>query len=196
MTAKPPPCPDCSFKNARPFVVPSPEEQRRYRADLRDSVLAASAESGQYPAWECLECGQCFGDAKKPRGRLPQRTQSEWTALLNSMLPQPVATNGAGDLLGGEPATVIARVTADEILIMEAGLHWVDSHRVVEKGQPFAKAPLRTPPPRIAQLIAMARGKRLSRYRWCPRCRETREPEFMHGVICGVCAERVLGVVH
>lgn len=91
---------------------------------------------------------------------------------------------------------MIVRVTADEIVILEAGWHWADSHHAVQKGQPFAKAPLRTPPTRIAQLIAMARGKRVSQYRWCPRCQQTREPEFMDGAICGGCAEKVLGVVH
>jgi len=177
-------------------VVPSPEEQGRYRADLRDAVLAAGAKTSRYPAWECPDCGQCFGDAKKPRAKLPARRPGEWTALLKTMLPQPVTSNDAGDLLGGEPAVVIVRVTADKIVIMEAGWDWADSHRAVQKGKPFAKAPLRTPPPRIAQLITMAWGKRVSQYRWCPRCQQPREPEFMQGAICGGCAERVLGVVH
>lgn len=176
--------------------MPSPEGQRRYRADLRDAVLLASTKSGRYPAWECPDCGQCFGDAKKPRAKIPVRTQDEWTALIRTMLPNPVKTNEAGELLGGEPATVIVQVTTDKIVIMEAGWDWANSHRVVQKGQPFAKAPLRTPPPRIAQLIAMAWGKRISQYRWCPRCQQPREPEFMDGAICGGCAEKVLGVIH
>jgi len=196
MSLKPPRCPDCSSIRARPFVVPSPEEQRRYRADLRDAVLEAAAKSGQYPAWECLDCGQCFGDPKKPQAKLPVRSAEEWTELVKTMLPQPVTTNEAGELLGGDPAVVIVRVTADKIVIMEAGWDWADSHRVVRKGQPFAKVPLRTPPPRVAELIALAWGKRLSQYRWCLRCQETHEPEFMDGPLCGTCAEKVLGIVH
>jgi len=176
--------------------VPSPEEQRRYRAELRDIVLTASAKSGQYPAWECPDCGQCFGDPKKPRAKLPVRTMEEWTGLLRTMLPQPVTTNEAGELLGGAPAVVMVRVTREEIVIMEADWDWADSHRVAQKGQPFAKVPLRTSPLRVAELVAMAWGKRLSQYRWCPRCQRRHEPEFMDGAICGGCAERVLGVIH
>ena len=112
------------------------------------------------------------------------------------MLPQPVTTNEAGDLLGGDPAVVIVRVTADKLVILEAGWDWADSHRVVRKGQPFAKVPPRSSPTRVAELIAMAWSKRLSQYRWCPRCQRRREPEFMHASICGGCAERVLGIVH
>jgi hypothetical protein len=196
MHRKPPACPDCSSKDARPFVVPQADEQRRYRADLRATVLTTSAKSERYPAWECPDCGQCFGDAKKPQGRLPVRTQAEWSVLISTVLPAPVTSNEAGDLLGGNPAAVIVRVTADKIVIMEAGWDWADSHHAVQKGRPFAEAPLRTPPPRIVQLINMAWGKRVSQYRWCPRCQRIHEPEFMHGAICGGCAERVLGVVH
>lgn len=101
MLLKPPPCPDCSSKDARPFVVPSLEEQRRYRADLRDAVLLASTRSGQYPAWECPDCGQCFGDAKEPRAKIPVRTQDEWITLIRTMLPYPVTTNEAADLSAG-----------------------------------------------------------------------------------------------
>lgn len=196
MPPKPPRCPDCSSIQGRPFVVPSLEEQRRYRADLRDSVLTASAKSGQYPAWECPDCGQCFGDPQKPQAKLPVRTPGEWTALLKAMLPQPVTANEAGDLLGGKPAAVIVRVTADKIVVMEAGWDWADSHHVIQKGRPFAKAPLRTSPVRVAELIAMAWGKRVSQYRWCPRCQQTHEPEFMHESVCGGCAEKVMGVIH
>ncbi len=196
MTPKPPHCPDCSSGNARPFVVPSADEPRRHRADLQDAVLVVAATSGSYPAWECPDCGQCFGDAAKPQARLPMRTSEEWTGLVKTMLPEPVKTNEAGDLLGGDPVVVIVRITGKEIVIMEAGWDWVDSHRAVQKGQPFAKTPLRTPATRVAELITMATSRRLSRYRWCPRCNRTHQPEHMHGAMCQGCAEQVLGVVH
>lgn len=112
------------------------------------------------------------------------------------MLPEPVAVNEAGELLGGKPVTVIVRVTAGKIIIMEASWDWLDSHRAVQKGQPFATTPLRTPATRVAELITMAWGKRLSLYRWCPRCQHTHEPEFMDGPLCSACAEKVLGIIH
>jgi len=80
--------------------------------------------------------------------------------------------------------------------VMEAGWDWIDSHHPVQKGQPFAKTPLRTPATRVAELITMAWGKRLSLYRWCPRCQHTHEPEFMDGPLCSACAEKVLGIIH
>jgi hypothetical protein len=194
MLPKPPRCPDCSSNQARPFVVPQSGEQRRYRADRRDAVLAAGAKTGQYPAWECPDCGQCFGDAKKPQAKLPVRTQGEWTALIRTMLPQPVTSNEAGDLLGGEPAVVIVRVTADEIVVMEAGWEW-GGHVPTRKGQMFAKTSLRAPTTRVAELITMATSKRLSRYQWCPRCHMKHQPEHVHGAVCQGCAEKVLGIV-
>lgn len=42
----------------------------------------------------------------------------------------------------------------------------------------------------------MAWGKRLSLYRWCPRCQHKREPEFMDGPLCSACSENVLGIIH
>jgi hypothetical protein len=63
------------------------------------------------------------------------------------------------------------------------------------KGQPFAKMPFRTPAVRVAELIALAWGKRVSRYRWCPRCRRAAEPERMLEAVCHACAEKMLHVV-
>jgi DNA-directed RNA polymerase subunit RPC12/RpoP len=41
----------------------------------------------------------------------------------------------------------------------------------------------------------MAWGKRVSQYRWCPRCRRTVEPEGTLEAVCHRCAEKVLWVV-
>ena len=95
--------------------------------------------------------------------------------------------------------TVIVRVKKDTIEILEAGLEWTHAPASRCKGQPFAKVRLGTPANRVAELIAAAWGKRISRYRWCPRCREVVEPERMHSGrtgICQSCASRVLGVIY
>lgn len=43
--------------------------------------------------------------------------------------------------------------------------------------------------------IAMAWGKRVSEYRWCPCCQARVESERMLESVCHACAEKVLGVV-
>jgi hypothetical protein len=97
---------------------------------------------------------------------------------------------------GGDPPLVIVGIEADQIGIMEAGIDWSDVTRPMTKGKPFAKVPLRTPAVRVAELISMAHGKRLSRFRWCPMCRETMEPEHMHGRVCQGCASKHFGIVY
>lgn len=150
---------------------------------------------GNDPAWDCPECGRRFGDRDKPYKKLPERSREEWIELVKTMLPAPVLTNEADDLLAGDPVVIIVRVEATAIHIMEAGIEWSGSHSPTVKGQPFTKVPFRTPAARVAELIATAWGKRVSRYRWCPGCRRTLEPEHMVGGTCHSCATKVLGVV-
>lgn len=196
MTRRPPRCPDCSSADARPIFYGEPPLDLDGSVERGEIALGGCVVGDNDPAWHCSGCGHRFGIRGKPDQALLARTPEEWAELVKTMLPQPVSTNEAGEVLGGAPVVVIVRVTSAEITILLASWDWVDSHRAVQKGRSFAKAPLRTPPPRIAQLIAMARGKRISQYRWCPRCQHSKEPEHMHGVVCQGCAERVLGVVH
>jgi hypothetical protein len=111
------------------------------------------------------------------------------------MLPAPVRTNEDGELVAGDPAVVIVRIDADVIRIMEASIEWHGAHSPTLKGQPFAKVPLRSAAVRVAELIALAWGKRISQYRWCPQCRRGIEPERMLTAVCHGCAIKVLGMV-
>jgi hypothetical protein len=86
-------------------------------------------------------------------------------------------------------------VENDAIRIEEARIAWPDSHTPVLKGHPFANAPLRATAARVAELIGLAWGKRLSAYRWCPRCRTRMPPEHMLPGLCHGCATAVLEIV-
>jgi hypothetical protein len=185
---RPPRCPDCSSANARPIIYGEPEEELGRRAERGDVVLGGCVLWGNDPAWACPECGRRFGDTEKPYKKLPERSREEWVELLTTMLPKPAHVSDVGELLGGDPVVVIVRVDAKTIEIMEAGIEADGPHTPTVKGRPFANVPLRTPTARVAELIAMAWGKRVSRYRWCPRCRLVREPEHMaHGRFCDGC---------
>lgn len=192
MPRRPPRCPDCSSASARPIIYGEPEEELGRRAERGEVVLGGCVIWGNDPAWSCRECGCRFGDMEKPHKKLPERSREEWIELIATMLPKPVRTSDAGELLGGEPVVVIVRVDTKAITIMEAGFEGDGALEQPVQGQPFAKMPLRTPAARVAELIAMAWGKRVSRYRWCPRCRLVREPEHMSEAICCACAEKGL----
>lgn len=112
------------------------------------------------------------------------------------MLPPPIRELPEGELRGGNPLLVIARVGADKIQILEAGLDGRDPSRSRMRGVPFAEVSPNESSVRVAALIAAAWGKRISRYRWCPACKELIEPERMNvGKICDDCASAALGVL-
>ncbi|HYO97081.1 MAG TPA: hypothetical protein VER33_21370 [Polyangiaceae bacterium] len=94
------------------------------------------------------------------------------------MLPQPVCSNAAGELLGGEPPLVVVRVSDDRIEIKQVALKW-HGHEPSYASTPHANVPLGTSAARVAELIAGAWGKRIAQYRWCPRCQSRNEPEHM-----------------
>jgi hypothetical protein len=167
-----PRCPDCSSPNT-------------HRLD----------DAGDDRAWICPDCAHRFGHRDKPYKALPVRTRDEWLELITTMLPAPVRTNERGELLGGDPVAVIVHVGDDAIHIQVAGIAWRDSHTPVLKGRPFANAPRRATAARVAELIGLAWGQRLSAYRWCPRCRRRMPPEHMLTGLCHGCASAVLGIV-
>ncbi len=173
-----------------------PEEELGRRAARGEVVLGGCLIWGNDPAWSCSECGLRFGDRAKPHKVPKSRSRDEWIDMIRTMLPAPVHASQDGELLAGEPVVVIVRFEEKVIQIMEAGIEWSGgAHSPTLKGQPFAKVPFRTPAARVAELIAMAWGKRVSRYRWCPRCRQKAEQEHMSEAICHGCAEKVRGVV-
>lgn len=173
MPPRTPRCPDCSSPNAR-------------RHD--------DGAAGDH-AWICPDCTRRFGHRDRPYKALPARTRNEWLELIPTMLPAPVRTNESGELLGGDPAAVIVRVDADAIHIQQARIAWPSPHRPELRGDPFATAPLRATAARVAELIGLAWGKRLSTYRWCPRCRQRMPPEHMLSGLCHGCASAVLGII-
>jgi hypothetical protein len=152
--------------------------------------------SDDSPAWHCPNCGRRFGHDWKSGGKVAQRTVDEWTKLIKAMLPKPVQVGEAGELQAGSPVAVIVRVEPTEIVITTAAIEWPGPHSPVRVGRPFAKVPLRTAASRVSELIARAWSKRVSEYRWCPRCEQTMEPERMTGPVCHSCATEHLGVVY
>jgi hypothetical protein len=149
---------------------------------------------GNDPAWMCPRCGLRSDDRERPHRAPRSRSRDEWLALIATMLPAPVRTNDDGELVAGEPSVVIVRVDASGIAIMEASIEW-DGHKPLLKGRPFAKVPLRTSATRVAELIARAWGKRISRYGWCIQCKRRIAPEH-GGCICDGCSTRVSRIVY
>lgn len=191
MPAKPPRCPDCSSPRARPIV---PAEALAAQAETGTVVLGGCLISDESPSWNCPDCGNSFGSLSRPRARTV-RSPAEWAELIETMVPPPRRHEGDGVITGGDPVTVLVRIAEDTIHILEPAVVWDDPSVPSLKATPFAKVPWHTAGSRVAELITLASGKRLSRYRWCPRCRAVHEPERMHESVCHGCAEKILGVV-
>jgi len=186
----PPLCPDCSSATARPIVYGYPGAALAQRAERGQLVLGGCLVTDNDPRWMCPSCRARFGHADEPPGELPHRTPDAWAALLPTMLPQPVRTNAAGELLGGDPVLVIVRVEPTAIHILEPDLRWDEQGAEVLLSQAFAKVPLGTTAPRVAELIRIAWGRRISSYVWCSRCHRSSEPEHHYGrEICRGCRE-------
>jgi hypothetical protein len=147
-------------------------------------VLGGCLVSGNDSAWSCSACGRRFGDREKSYKVRQNRARDEWLEHISTMLPSPVRTNEDGELLAGDPVVVIVRIDADAISIMEASIDWQGAHSPTLKGLPFAKVPLRAFAVRVTELIALAWGKGISEYRWCPQCRRRVEPEHMLAALC------------
>ena len=124
------------------------------------------------------------------RAERPQLTPDDWTELLTTMLPQPVRTNPAGALLAGDPVLVIVRVDATALHIMHPDVRRDAQNNRVVISREFATVPLGTAAARVAELIRVAWGERISRYVWCPRCHRSSEPEDHYpGELCDPCTE-------
>jgi hypothetical protein len=112
--------------------------------------LVASNNPSHFP-----DCRNRFGNSAKPYKKLPERSRDEWIDLIKTILPAPVRANADGDLLAGDPVTVIVRVEADAIRILVARLEWQNPYPPPAlKGQPFAKIPLGATTARVAELNA------------------------------------------
>lgn len=193
----PPICPDCSSRKVRPIIYGEPSPELAERAERREVVLGGCLITGHDPAWDCADCTNRFGEAAESGTRLRSRTRGHWVQLIRTMLPKPVKTNEQGELVGGKPPIVAVRVSKDAIDVLEAAIDWPGVHPVW-KPRPFATATFDMPASAVAALIAGAWSKRIARYRWCPRCRRTVEPEYMMESKCGVChpcASKYLGVL-
>jgi hypothetical protein len=195
MPRRSPRCPDCSSAEAQPIVYGEPDAKLPRRAERREVVLGGCCVGSDDPAWDCPNCGKRFGERTKPYKALSARSRAEWLELIKTMLPAPVRTIDGDELQGGDPIVVMVRLESDAIRIMEPTIEWQGPHSPKLKGLPFGKVSFRASAARVAELIGLAWGKRVSRYRWCPRCRERAQPEHMLSGVCHGCASRVLGVV-
>lgn len=193
MPAKPPRCPDCSSRRVRAIVYGEPTEALAAAAEAGTVVLGGCLISNESPSWDCPDCGKSFGSLAKPRA-LPVRSLAEWAELIETMVPAPHRREADGVIAGGDPVTVLVRLD-DAIHILEPELVWDGPSVPRLTATPFAKVPWHAAASRVAELITLASSKRLSRYRWCPRCRALHEPERMLDSVCHGCAEKVLKVV-
>ena len=126
--------------------------------------------------------------------------------FLKELLPDPVreseGIDGSLTLLGGDPAEVIFRITADEVSVFAFSVRWEGPHTPRVLPRPFASLCWsQIPAPSLMMslhtLVAAASEFRRVSYSLCERCGKTKPPEWMHGdSICQSCAERGLGVVH
>lgn len=192
---KAPRCPDCSSSQVRQIVYGEPGPDLWEQAEKGLVTLGGCLLEAESPSWNCADCGNRFGTQRKRSANQQPRSQAEWMDLVETMVPAPSHRKTSGIITGGDPVTVLVRVADDGIHVLEPELVWASTSVPVERAAPFARVPLRAAATRVAELILMASSKRLSRYRWCPRCRRVREPERMLKSVCHGCAEKVLGVV-
>lgn len=105
--------PGLLLRSGSPDRLGYPSAELDQQAQRGELVLAGCIMLGNDPEWVCPSCRARFGHPDKPAEALPQRTVEDWAALLPTMLPQPVRTNAAGELLGGDPVLVIVGGRAD-----------------------------------------------------------------------------------
>jgi hypothetical protein len=177
-------------------VYDEPSADLAAQADRGEIVIGGGATREHGPAWSCPDCGKRFGELHASGGRVVSRTRAEWTKLIRTMLPKPVKLNEYGELVGGRPQVVAVRLRERVIEVLEAGIGW---EGVLPAWRPrlIAETTFDAPAIEVAALIARAWSQRVSRYRWCPRCRNTHQPEHMMQTmsVCQGCATKYFRVV-
>lgn len=187
MPRKPPPCPACGCKKVRPIVYGEPMLSTFEAAERGELIIGGCVVTEGIPLWDCPNCSCRFGCLDHCDMNREPRNTEDWLELIATMLPSPITKRQPDELVGGDPVVVLVRIDPKEIVIMEASLDTREPARPELVGAPFAKVPLRARAVRVAKLIALAHGKRLSRYRWCPMCCTTMEPEYMAETVCHGC---------
>ena len=196
MPRKSPTCPNCGKKRVRPIIYGEPALSTFEASKRGELIIGGCAITEGMPLWDCSSCGSQFGSLDHADIHREPRALEQWLEIIETMMPRPVTKRGPNEFVGGNPETVIVRVSPRRITIMEAAINWADPSRPELIGEPFAEVPLRTRAVRVANLIARAHGKRLSRYRWCPMCYQTMEPEQMDESLCHGCRSKHFGVVY
>ena len=122
-------------------------------------------------------------------------------ATMGRPLREEVGSDGALQLVAGDPGEVVAQVTDTNISILEFAIKWQGPHSPVHKHVPVADVhlPLAATDLKklLGQLIALTRRRRRRRFRTCKFCNEHNPPEWMHARdTCQGCAQQRLGVVY
>jgi hypothetical protein len=127
-------------------------------------------------------------------------------AYLNSNLPRPVdrqdTETGSVQFVAGEPAEVVAELTATSVIISEFAGVWETPFRFAAKPRRVGVLKWRRLPESalwnaLSALMKGAREARLARFQTCVYCGRHTAPEWLHDAgVCQACADQHSGAIH
>lgn len=139
-------------------------------------------------------------------------THLDYKSLINEssrLLPAPVRDDlhtielfAEIVLIGGNPGEVIVQIDDGDVTISEYTVSWETPYTPVIKAEKvgslnWEQVPATVLNEKLSELITKTIEIRRAKYRKCEKCRETKQPEWMHNqTVCQSCAEEHLGVVH
>ena len=136
---------------------------------------------------------------------VPERFE-QVLAYLGSQLPSPVdqqaGADGSVELIGGEPAEVIAILTHSSVTISEFSGVWETPFKFTAKPRRVGVLKWRRLPENalldaLSALIKGARAARLASFQVCQYCDRTTAPEWLHDDhVCQACADTHSGAIH
>jgi hypothetical protein len=135
----------------------------------------------------------------------PERYE-QLIAYLNSNLPRPVdrqeTDDGRIQFVAGEPAEVVAELTATSVIVSEFAGVWETPFRFAAKPRRVGVLKWRRLPETalwnaLAALLKGAREARLGRFQTCVYCGRHTAPEWLHDAgVCQACADQHSGAIH
>jgi hypothetical protein len=135
----------------------------------------------------------------------PERYE-QLIAYLNSNLPRPVERQETDDgriqFVAGEPAEVVAELTATSVIVSEFAGVWETPFRFAARPRRVGVLKWRRLPETalwnaLAALLKGAREARLGRFQTCVYCGRHTAPEWLHDAgVCQACADQHSGAIH
>jgi len=135
----------------------------------------------------------------------PERFE-QLIAFLDSQLPAPVdqhpSADGSIQFIGGDPAEVVAVLTARSVIVSEFAGVWETPFKFSARPRRVGIVRWRRLPENallaaLSALIKGAREARMASFLVCTQCRRRTAPEWMHDEsVCQACADQYSGAIH